>query len=137
MMSEAEQLGINSTQSMMNKRRNTRSRWKEFLCIFLLLLVWGGLVYGGFYIARQYLDKSINNMQQTNAMNMQEVNERLDSLNLELNNLRKEISNTDKTLSSSGSIQVELNQKIEVLDKQLKNLEKSLNILKEAPNARR
>jgi peptidoglycan hydrolase CwlO-like protein len=136
-MSDTGQVGMNNPQSMMNKRRNTRPRWKDFLSIFLFLVVWGGLVWGGFYIAKQYLDKSINNIQQTNAMNMQEVNEKLDSLNLELQALKKEISNTDQTISSSGSIQVELNKKIMVLDQQLKNLEKSLKILKEAPNARR
>ncbi len=116
-----------------NRARSTKSGGKIVIYILLFLLFWGGLVYGGFYLTKQYFDQTINNLQQTNALNMQEVNEKLAGLNNELYALQQAISNTDDTLSSSGDIQEELTEKIEILDEQLKALEKSLKILKEAP----
>lgn len=105
----------------------------NFIYILVFLIIWGGLIYGGFYFAKQYLDQQIANIQQTNALHIQEIKERMDSLTREMIDLKSDLSNTDKTLSSSSSIQEQLNDKIELLDKQLKNLEKSLQILKEAP----
>lgn len=116
-----------------NRARRPKSGGKVFLYFVLLFLLWGGLVYEGFYFTKHYFDQTINNIQQTNAMHMQEVNEKLAGLTNELYALQQAINNTDKTLSSSGDIQEELNKKILVLDEQLKALEKSLKILKEAP----
>jgi chromosome segregation ATPase len=127
---------INSDQQKTPRRKKTSSKL-GFIYILLLLLIWAGLVYGGFYFTKQYLANAINNIQQTNAMNMQEVKERLDSLTNEMIALKSELSSTDETLSSSSGIQEQLNKKIDLLDGQLKNLEKSLKILKEAPDARR
>lgn len=126
------------TQKNVNRRRKTRPvKWVGIVYFLLFLAFWGGLIFGGFYITKDYLDKSINNIQQTNAMNIQELKDRLDSLTNEMVVLKQALNSTDQNITSSGSIQVQLNKKIEVLDQQLKNLEKSLNILKEAPNARR
>lgn len=116
-----------------NRVRSTKSGGKVVIYILLFFLIWGGLVYGGFYFTKQYFDRTINNLQQTNALNMQEVNEKLAGLNNELYALQQAISNTDETLLSSGDIQEELTEKIKILDEQLKALEKSLKILKEAP----
>lgn len=113
--------------------QKTRSIWKSLIYGVLLACIWGWLVYAGYHFTKQYFDTTINNLQQTNALNMQAINERLASINSEINAIKEAISQTDQTLSSSGSIQAELNKKIELLDKQLQDLEKSLEILKEAP----
>lgn len=137
-MKYAEPLIINKDeQSTVRPRKTGSLKGIGFVYVLVLLLLWGGLVYGGFYFSKQYLDKTINNIQQTNALNIQEIKERMESLTNEMIDLKSELSNTDQTLSSSSSIQAQLNQKIDLLDRQLKNLEKSLQILKEAPNARR
>lgn len=115
-------------------RRTGRKNTGLKVVLFLLsLAVWCGMVYGGFYYSKQYLDQSILKIQQTNAMNIQELNDRLINLAAEMQDLKKLLSNTDQTLSSSGSLQRDLNAKINMLDQQLQNLEKSLKILKEAP----
>jgi len=124
----------NNEESRSGRSRRTGSE-RSFgpLYIVLFLLVWGGLVYGGFYLSKQYFDQEITNIQQTNALNIQEIKDRMDSMTNELIAIKGDLSNTDETISSSSSIQEELNEKIEVLDKQLENLEKSLKILREAP----
>ncbi len=71
----------------------------------------GGLFAGGFYFTKIILIESINNIQQTNALNIQMIKERLDSLTNELLVLKSEISTTDQTLSSTGNIQAELSKK--------------------------
>ncbi|MGI6606356.1 MAG: hypothetical protein ACOX2X_04880 [Peptococcia bacterium] len=132
MRSDAEQLYLQDKENVRRRNKNT-SIGKGIAYVLLFLLVWGGLVYGGFSFTKQYFDQTITNLQQTNALHMQEVNEKLSALNNELNALKNALSDTDETLSSAGDIQEELNEKIELLDDQLKALEKSLNILKEAP----
>lgn len=124
----------NIEQKNPNRRRKTRpGKWLGIFYCFLFLVFWGSLIFGGFYITKDYLDKSISNIQQTNAMNIQELKDRLDSLTNEMLELKQVLSSTDQNISSAGSIQIQLNKKIDLLDQQLKSLEKSLNILKEAP----
>lgn len=132
-MKYSEPIVIQSNQPQTSRRKKTSSKKAGFIYVLLFLLIWGGLIYAGFYFTKQYLDNTINNIQQTNAMNIQEVKERLDSLANEMIALKSELSSTDETLSSSSSIQEQLRKKIDLLDAQLKNLEKSLKILKEAP----
>ena len=134
-MSFGTNLHMKNTEELKSARARKTSSSKSLgpLYIVLFLLVWAGLVYGGFYYSKQYFDQEIKNIQQTNAMYIQEIKDRMDSLTNELIALKGDLSNTDETISSSSSIHKELNAKIELLDKQLKNLEKSLQILKEAP----
>ncbi|HHY06726.1 MAG TPA: hypothetical protein GX532_07125 [Clostridia bacterium] len=132
-MKYSEPIVIKSNQSQTSRRKKTSSKKAGLVYVLLFLLIWGGLIYAGFYFTKQYLDNAINNIQQTNAMNIQAVKDRLDSLTNEMIALKSELSSTDETLSSSSSIQGELRKKIDLLDAQLKNLEKSLKILKEAP----
>jgi len=123
----------NNNEPMTGREKTGSSKWLGFFSVILCLVIWAGLVYGGFYFTKQNLTKEIKNIQQTNALNIQELKERMDSLMNEMIALKGGLSSTDETLSSSSSIQEELNEKIEVLDRQLKTLEKSLQILKEAP----
>ncbi len=109
----------------------TRSR--PALVISLALVVWLMLVAGGYYVGKLYIDRSIEAVQQNNAVHMITIEQRIDSLDAQISEIKQAIINTDQTLADSGSTQENLNQKIEDLDKQLKDLEHSLNILKEAP----
>jgi len=119
------------------RRRRRRSPWPNVVAWFLVLAFWGGLAYGGFYYTKQYVDRSLRSIQETNALQIQALEERLNALTAEMDAVEAALQDTGKTLSSSDTTRQALNEKIEALDTQLKNLEKSLNILKEAPNARR
>ncbi|MFZ5634427.1 MAG: hypothetical protein ACOY40_16460 [Bacillota bacterium] len=101
--------------------------------VFLVIVVWVGIVFGGFYLAKQYIDQSIQSVQQTNAMQVQTLEARLDALAKEMKEIEETLENAGVALSSSDTTQKKLDDKIEKLDKQLQELEKSLKILKEAP----
>lgn len=104
--------------------------------VFVFIILWIGLVGGGFYAAKYYLDQSVRAVQQTNALQVQVLNERVDTLNKEILSLKKILGSTDESLSSSSSILAQMNLKIETMANQMAELEASLKILKEAPNAR-
>lgn len=129
------------TETPMQKRdishRGARKTNQATTSIVLVALVWLALVGGGGYLAKYYIDSSIQKVQQSNVVSMEELNERVTTLAQAVKELNNVLNNTDETLSSSGDIQKELNAKIEVLDQQLQVLEKSLATLKEAPNAGR
>jgi len=110
-----------------------RKRAGGVLAVFLAVVVWCGLVGGGYFAAKRYVDQAVQKVQQTNAMHVQMLNERLSGLSSEMDELKKLLSSADQTISSTGSLQRELNARIEQLDLQMRELEKSLKILKEAP----
>lgn len=99
----------------------------------VVVLLWCVLVFGGFYIGKVYLDKALHDIQQTNAMNIKNLDERIGTLTSEVQELKAILSNTDQVISNSGVLQADLNFKIQMLDQQLQDLQKSLQTLKEAP----
>jgi len=101
------------------------------------VLAWFFLVCGGFYIAKLYVDQSLQDIQQANAINVKELEGRLDAISGDVSAIQDALGQAGTTLSSSGTTQKELVSRIEKLDSQLQDLEKSLTILKEAPNAAR
>jgi len=111
----------------------TPSRATRIILILLSIVLWMGLVAGGYYVGKLYIDRSIEAVQQNNAVHMITIEQRIDSLDTQLTEIQQAINNADQAWSNSGSTQENLNQKIEDLDKQLKALEHSLSILKEAP----
>ncbi|NLO22081.1 MAG: hypothetical protein GX119_08795 [Syntrophomonadaceae bacterium] len=111
----------------------TPSRAARIILILLGIVLWIGLVAGGFYAGKLYIDRSIEAVQQNNAIHMITIEQRIDSLDTQLSEIKQAINDADQAWANSGSTQKNLNQKIEDLDKQLKALEHSLSILKEAP----
>lgn len=100
-----------------------------------IIVLWLIMCLGSAYLAKDYLDKTMLSVQQTNAMNVQSLESRLSALSEEMKQIKELLLNTDQTLTSSDSTQKALNDKINELDQQLQALEKSLNVLKEAPDA--
>jgi len=124
----------------MNDSRETRKAKKsspaiKVLLVFLVVMLWGGIVYATGYYARQYIDQSIQTVQQTNAMHIRTLEDRLNVLSGDMQEIKEALQNTDQTISSSDSTQRELNNRITELDRQLQELQRSLMILKEAPDA--
>ena len=106
------------------------------LLVFTLAL-WGGLIYGAYYYSTSYFDSAIRSVQETNAMHMQALEERLDNIQMELTVVKEALADTDQTLARTDTTREELSQRIGELDRQLEQLEESLNILRMSPDARR
>ena len=116
------------SRQLNRKKRNFRTG-----SIALMFVIWVVLVAGGYYAARVYFDQAVLKIQQSNSMNVQALNERMESIALEIKELKVLLNVADNAISTSGSLQKDLNERITLLDQQLKNLEQSLKILKEAP----
>lgn len=121
------------SQNESSRVQNRKKARNNFLGIVLIIILWSGMVFGGFYIAKNYIDRAILNVQQTNAMNVQAINERLDTIAADMKNLENIIGTAGQSISSSGNIQKELVERIELFDQQIQELKRSLDILKEAP----
>lgn len=121
------------------RKKKRRSIWLSIAAGLLVLACWGGLVYAGFYYTKEYVDRSIQRsileVQETNALQVQSLDKRLSTIHSEVKAIEETLRDTDKTLSKSDLTQKALNEQINALDDQLQRLERSLNILKEAPGA--
>ena len=128
----------NNNEEKKKKREAARKAYwiklaKKTLLGLFVLGIWCGIIYGSGYYAKQYIDQSILNVQQTNAMHIKELEDRINGLSVEIKEIKDILQETDKVLEGSETTQQALNEKIEELDRQLKELEKSLQLLKEAP----
>jgi DNA repair exonuclease SbcCD ATPase subunit len=118
------------------KKKNQKNK-KIFINIVIFILsagVWYAAAYYGYTYAKDYIDTSIRNVQQENAVNIQQLTERMEMLGHEITGLRERIEETDSTLSSSTSVQRRIDRQLGDLEDQLEELERALQILKEAPN---
>jgi septal ring factor EnvC (AmiA/AmiB activator) len=124
------------TTRMDARRKKQRTR-KILINIALIIAsagLWCAAVYYGYTYAKDYIDTSIRNVQQQNAMNIQQLTERMEALGQEISGLRESIEDADSTISDSTSVQRRIDEKLEDLEDQLGELERALEILKEAPN---
>ncbi|NMA02485.1 MAG: hypothetical protein GX923_07970 [Clostridia bacterium] len=128
----------NSEQNQMlsRKDKNKSNTSKTIIISLVGIILWGAIVYFGYTYAKDYIDTSIKQVQQENALNIQQLTEEVQTLKLEVRNLTDSIISTGLTLSNSTSIQDQIEQRLEVLDKSLQDLENSLRILQEAPNVK-
>ena len=128
----------NSEQNQMlsRKDKNKSNTSKTIINSLVGIILWGAIVYFGYTYAKDYIDTSIKQVQQENALNIQQLTEEVQTLKLEVRNLTDSIISTGLTLSNSTSIQDQIEQRLEVLDKSLQDLENSLRILQEAPNVK-
>ncbi len=124
-------------QSRMDARRKKQRIKKIFINIVVFIVsagVWCAAAYYGYIYAKDYIDTSIRNVQQENAMNIQQLTERMEALGQEIAGLRENIQEADSTISNSTSVQRRIDNQLEDLEDQLEELERALEILKEAPN---
>ena len=129
---------IPETETTRMDARRKKQRTRKILINIVLFIVsagvWGAAVYYGYTYAKDYIDTSIRNVQQQNAMNIQQLTERMEALGQEISGLRESIEDADSTISDSTSVQRRIDEKLEDLEDQLEELERALEILKEAPN---
>lgn len=102
--------------------------------IILLILLWIGLISAGFWYTKLHIEQITREIQETNSLNIQALEEQIQLLRTEMNDIQEALAQTDKTLSSTNTASEEVNQRIVEMDEHLKELEKSLNILKENGN---
>jgi len=124
---------VTESVSRQEKRKQTRPG-PGMLGIFIMLILWAGLTYGGYYFATDYVQRTVREIQETNALNVKVLEEDIQSLREEMGAIQEALAQTDKTLSSTGSAGEAVNERISLLDDQLKKLEKSLNIMMESGN---
>ena len=129
---------IPETETTRMDARRKKQRTRKILINIVLFIVsagvWCAAVYYGYTYAKDYIDTSIRNVQQQNAMNIQQLTERMEALGQEISGLRESIEDADSTISDSTSVQRRIDRKLEDLEDQLEELERALEILKEAPN---
>lgn len=125
----------NTEQNQVLSRKEKKNTNTQKTIIFLVLGVslWGAIAFFGYTYAKEYIDTSIKQVQQENALNVQQLTEEVQALKQEVINLTDSIISTGSTISSSTSLQDQIDQRLEKLDQNLKELENSLRILQEAP----
>ncbi|MEL7563553.1 MAG: hypothetical protein AAGU27_01530 [Dehalobacterium sp.] len=121
-------------------KHNKKPLNQKSLVIFLLVLLWGALIYGGYWYIegrlvqmQQQINQSIVDAQKNNTIKIQEINDKLSSVEKDMQDISWTLEQTGKEVSTSGSSTREaLDKRIKELDSRLAELTKSLEILKES-----
>ncbi|ATW26882.1 hypothetical protein [Candidatus Formimonas warabiya] len=124
-------------------RRTKNTSARKILVVFLFVSLWGALVYGGYWYIDSRLDQmqtqinqSIVDVQETNTLRIQELEDKLSTVQKDMQVISLALEQTGKEVSTSGSsTREELNKRMQELDKRLEELKQSLEILKESKGA--
>ncbi|GAW94336.1 hypothetical protein [Calderihabitans maritimus] len=136
-----------ATETRQGKRAKKRSGFKQFLAGLFLFVLWIGTVYVAYsYIENRlaeqhamlqaYIDRQVQNIQETNALNIQTIVQKQERLLSELTKIKRALEEADEVISQSNSTREALDERITQLDKQLENLKESLRILQETVDAK-
>lgn len=140
-----------AVQTRQKPKKNPKDA-KTVLTISLLVLslgLWVGLLYGGYWLADQYINKSkayidtkIEQIEEQNQKQMEtfkELQTGLDDIYAELLNVKSELifiqedlTLTGETLNGTDKTKQALQQRIEELTTQLNNLQASIQRLEDA-----
>lgn len=113
-----------------DKRRRRRTS-TPMGAILLQVALWCGLVFSGFYYMDNHLAASLEDLEQTNALQVRVLEERLGVVQQQLEEIEGVLMAADDSLGQSSATQEELSARINRLDRQLERLEESLTILQE------
>lgn len=119
------------------RRKKFNPFWRQLALIVVPIALWAGLVYGAYYWATDYIDSSLRNVQETNALHVQALNDRLDAIQSEVAEVKEALADTDQVLARSDQTREALHQRINELDRQLERLQESLNVLRKSPDVSR
>lgn len=135
------ELNNNPTKHAVKRRKQRKKTAQHNLFLTLLFVaLWGALVYGGYWYLdmrlsqmQQQISQSLADIQETNNQQIQELDDKLLSVQKEMEIISQALEETGKEVSTSGSLnREELNKRMIELDKRLQELTKSLEILKES-----
>ncbi|OEF99951.1 hypothetical protein BHF71_07070 [Vulcanibacillus modesticaldus] len=119
--------------------------------ITISILVWGSLLYGGYFLANQYINETkdyindkIAQIEKQNQKQMEVFNKLqidLDEIYDELINIRGELllieedlALTGETLNGTDKTKIALQERIDELNKQLNELQEAIKKLEDAAN---
>ena len=136
----------NSTQQSLKRNSSTSKKGLTISLFVTSLILWGGLVYGGYWLANQYINESkayvdakIEEVEKQNQEEMIELEAQLNGVYTELLNVKAELvfieedlALTGATLGGTDDTKVALQQRIDELNKQLKVLQTSIERLEDA-----
>ncbi|NGQ95851.1 hypothetical protein G3578_11860 [Brevibacillus sp. SYP-B805] len=119
------------------------------LSVFLVVILWGGLVYGGYVYTNHTLEKQQQQMEQrlaevqaSNAQQIKELEAQLATLHDEMNGVREglsavkeELQLTGESIGGTNKTKQALQDRIDQLNKQLVELKASLKKLEDAARA--
>lgn len=135
MVKNADMRETDSTRMDAKRKKQRTKKIIVNMVIFVISAgIWCAAAYYGYTYAKDYIDTSIRNVQQENAINIQQLTERMEMLGHEITALKDRIEEADSTISSSTSVQRRIDRQLEDLEDQLDELERALQVLKEAPN---
>lgn len=126
--------GIHRKHKAKEKRRKMILRGALYILIVAICgVAWWQITLRGYEMSKAYIDQSIQAVRQDNAVNVQELQVRIDVLGQEMAALRESLDSAGSSISNSATVQERIDARLANLDKQLKDLENSLKVLKEAP----
>ena len=121
--------------------KRARNRVLSVVLVILILITWTALFYGGYYYLdlrlvqmEQETKNYLQSIQETNALNIQNLEEQIRSLQQNISEISMALEQADQTLNKSNSTREALTERIDKLDQQLEELRHSLNILQELNN---
>ncbi|MEW9671371.1 hypothetical protein ABLT31_21265 [Ammoniphilus sp. 3BR4] len=122
-----------------DRRREKKRLAIQILLVTLVVAVWGGLLYGGYYLANQYIqetrlyvDQQLNEIKQQNQQQVTLLQTELLKVHEELGLIKEELAFADETLNGSNQTKTALQERMALLDSQLNQLKTSLKQLEEA-----
>lgn len=111
----------------------------QILLVTLVVACWGGLVYGGYYLANQYIqktrlyvDQQLHEIKLQNEQQVTLLQTELLKIHEELGLIKEELAFADETLNGSNQTKTALQERMALLDSQLNQLKASLKQLEEA-----
>ncbi|OEH92831.1 hypothetical protein [Bacillus solimangrovi] len=132
-------------QTTIPPRKNIQKK-KRIILFSVSIIVWAALVYGGYFIANQYIEKSqtylndrISEIEATNEKQVETLNKQLSSVHEEMLNVKSELvfiqedlALTGESLNGTDKTKSALQERMVALDKQLEELRKSIARLEDA-----
>ncbi len=120
-----------------SRKKRINPLWRQLAVILVPVVLWAGLLYGAYYYATDYINKVVRHVEQTNALQVQVLEDRLDAIQFELAQMKEALADADQVLARSEQTREALHQRINDLDRQLERLEESLNVLRKSPDVSR
>ena len=138
------------------KRRLREKKLKTPVIVVLILLFWGGLVYGGYYIAlkhmqeteqyfanqmielkleNQRIEEEIISVMQLVQTDLESFNQEIVQIRSEMNMIQDELELTGESITGTDQTRLSLQARIIELDQQLAGLREQLRKLEAAVRA--
>lgn len=141
-------IGLEAQQEyyQVQQKRNSQRSKKGLTGLLISLVLWGGLAYGGYWLANQYIkesrayiDTQLTQVEEQNQKHMDDLQIKIDELYVELQGVESELALiqedlalTGESLNGSDDTKVALQSRIDELNKQLKALQTSIQKLEDA-----